>query len=414
MASLSDMILKGALDQDGALDTQQRTVATGLKIASLAQNVQQQRQQIEMNKQNVARSKFNTFGSFMDRVSRAKSPAARRRIVKAFGPVMDQIGLPMSEATRDVLANDEDAQRNIQILANAGFFNGLADNPEAQQEVASALIDELGPEGALGLAVRSIEDQRRGQQQQQRERRAETTQERRLTQEVFKNTTQLRKERSNDPITKNTKAIQQSFGKIEKAAKSDTAAGDLNLIFNFMKMLDPGSVVREGEFANAQNTAGVPDRVRNAYNNALRGTRLNTDQRGEFVAQAEDVLKNQLELQQGVDDNFRKIAIENNLDPEQLGIKPEDSIKSFSERKPLLDRQQQERREQAQAPVKFAPGNDTSDKIRRAISAGFSAEDIQQRIGRSFTADEQALFEQREPQAAQSVQPLEQRIPGGP
>ena len=72
-------------------------------------------------------------------------------------------------------------------------------------------------------------------------------------------------------------------------ATEDTAAGDLALIFNYMKMLDPGSVVREGEFATAQNTAGVPDRVLNSYNRALEGTRLNPKQRKEFTKQAESL-----------------------------------------------------------------------------------------------------------------------------
>ena len=56
----------------------------------------------------------------------------------------------------------------------------------------------------------------------------------------------------------------------------------ISLIFGFMKMLDPGSVVREGEFATAQNAASIPDRIRNAYNRALEGTRLNPQQREMF------------------------------------------------------------------------------------------------------------------------------------
>lgn len=70
---------------------------------------------------------------------------------------------------------------------------------------------------------------------------------------------------------------------------NDTAAGDLSLIFSYMKMLDPGSVVREGEFANAQNTAGIPDRIRTAYNNALKGERLAPNQRSEFKTSASSI-----------------------------------------------------------------------------------------------------------------------------
>jgi hypothetical protein len=56
-----------------------------------------------------------------------------------------------------------------------------------------------------------------------------------------------------------------------------------------MKMLDPGSVVREGEFATAQNAAGIPDQVRNAYNRAMSGERLNPTQRNMFKSQADSL-----------------------------------------------------------------------------------------------------------------------------
>lgn len=70
-----------------------------------------------------------------------------------------------------------------------------------------------------------------------------------------------------------------------------SAAGDLALIFNFMKMLDPGSVVRESEFATAANAAGVPDRVRNTFNRLLTGERLGDDQRLDFLNQAKNLFK---------------------------------------------------------------------------------------------------------------------------
>ena len=41
-------------------------------------------------------------------------------------------------------------------------------------------------------------------------------------------------------------------------------ASDMSLVFGFMKMLDPSSVVRETEYATAKNATGVPDQVRNA------------------------------------------------------------------------------------------------------------------------------------------------------
>lgn len=99
---------------------------------------------------------------------------------------------------------------------------------------------------------------------------------------LFEAEQKLRKEYSAE--TDIFQQTQENFRKINAA--DDTAAGDLSLIFSYMKMLDPGSVVREGEFASAQNAAGVPGRVVNLYNQLLNGERLNSNQRGAFKNQA--------------------------------------------------------------------------------------------------------------------------------
>lgn len=80
--------------------------------------------------------------------------------------------------------------------------------------------------------------------------------------------------------------VRNAYQQVKGAADKPDAAGDLSLIFGYMKMLDPNSVVRETEFANAQNAAGIPDQIRNVWNRALRGERLNPNQRQQFVGQA--------------------------------------------------------------------------------------------------------------------------------
>jgi hypothetical protein len=107
--------------------------------------------------------------------------------------------------------------------------------------------------------------------------------------------------------------IRDAFGKVAAAAADPSAAGDLSLIFGFMKMLDPGSSVREGEFANAQNSAGIPDRVVNMYNRALRGERLNEEQRKDFSRQAQNVFKAQLKSQLQNEETYRGIAKRNKM-----------------------------------------------------------------------------------------------------
>lgn len=61
------------------------------------------------------------------------------------------------------------------------------------------------------------------------------------------------------------------------------------LVFGYMKMLDPGSVVRESEYATAENARGVPDHVRNLWNKVKDGTRLSPTQVEAMVNQAQQI-----------------------------------------------------------------------------------------------------------------------------
>jgi hypothetical protein len=103
----------------------------------------------------------------------------------------------------------------------------------------------------------------------------------------------FRKEYSDQ--TKGYQDVKSAYGRIlavsDPKTPDEEAAADLALIFNFMKMQDPGSTINTGEFANAQNAAGVPDRIRNAYNNLVTGGRLNPTQRKAFRGQAENLYK---------------------------------------------------------------------------------------------------------------------------
>jgi hypothetical protein len=75
-----------------------------------------------------------------------------------------------------------------------------------------------------------------------------------------------------------------------------------------MKMLDPGSVVREGEFATAQNATGVPERIQNIYNKVVSGERLNASQRNSFKGQAKKLYESAGEQETVVRQGLERIA----------------------------------------------------------------------------------------------------------
>ena len=84
--------------------------------------------------------------------------------------------------------------------------------------------------------------------------------------------------------------VHDAYGRVKAAAQDPSPAGDLALIFNYMKMLDPGSTVREGEFANAENSGSVPTSIINKYNKAIKGERL-SENRQDFINQASNLYK---------------------------------------------------------------------------------------------------------------------------
>ena len=115
------------------------------------------------------------------------------------------------------------------------------------------------------------------------------------SQQAVDQVTELRKEFDKLDNVQAYRDMQTYYNKI-LASSNWTAAGDMSLIFAYMKMLDPRSVVREWEFATAQQTTWIPERVVIAYNQALNWTRLSEKQRTEFTNMAKQYLSDAAKL----------------------------------------------------------------------------------------------------------------------
>jgi len=84
--------------------------------------------------------------------------------------------------------------------------------------------------------------------------------------------------------------LQNTFNTLQASAGSANGPGDIALITGFMKMLDPGSVVRETEFATARDTAGLFTQLENRLQKAKNGQLLSPAQRKEYVALSQKYL----------------------------------------------------------------------------------------------------------------------------
>ncbi len=101
-------------------------------------------------------------------------------------------------------------------------------------------------------------------------------------QKGFDNEMSLKKSFAAEPVYKAYGEMQSAYGQITDSLKSNSPAGDLAAATKFMKLLDPGSVVRESELGMAMAASGALDRARNYAELRISGKKLTPDQRKDF------------------------------------------------------------------------------------------------------------------------------------
>lgn len=106
--------------------------------------------------------------------------------------------------------------------------------------------------------------------------------------------------------------VRDAFSRVRST--SSTAAGDLALIFNFMKVLDPGSVVRESEFATAETVVPAPERILLLRAKFFEARRLSDEARAGIISEAEGLFKGAVENQIKLEQTFGNVAQAGGLD----------------------------------------------------------------------------------------------------
>jgi hypothetical protein len=117
--------------------------------------------------------------------------------------------------------------------------------------------------------------------------------------------------------------VKAGYERVRTAAQADSGAGDVGVVYGFMKMLDPGSVVREGEFATAESTAGIPQQIVGLYNKLLSGERLTPQQRQQFAAMAEELYSDASSNLTGLNTQYEGRASRWGADPANIVRQPE-------------------------------------------------------------------------------------------
>lgn len=279
----------------------------GQDLVSKAIENERQMQDLQAKKEQLNVSKFNVVMEDMGAVlsqphGKLRDYATKRMFAKA-----QQMNYVIDPGIADVL-NDPEMQ--VPLSQNLAAIMGLSNPKEI-----GVLADRTAPLFADPLAFKTKTIELAAQLQAKRSKEASEGQS-----ESSKQIDELRRERSQLPITKNTQVLVESFQRMQSVVNEPSAAGDLSLVFSYMKVLDPNSTVREGEQAQAANAAGVPERARALYNKILTGERLTPEQRSDFMGQARNMYEAQLVVQGNVDRQYKQIAEQRGLDPNAVNL----------------------------------------------------------------------------------------------
>jgi len=141
-------------------------------------------------------------------------------------------------------------------------------------------------------------------------------------QKVFENTQKLRSEFRSEPIYKAHQEVQSAYKQVKDGLEAKSPAGDLAAATKFMKLLDPGSVVRESELALAMKAGGALDRLTNYASQVANGTKLTPKQRTDFQDLSTKFFNTSAQLYNEKQNEFVDIAKRYNFNPKDVTGEP--------------------------------------------------------------------------------------------
>ena len=112
-------------------------------------------------------------------------------------------------------------------------------------------------------------------------------------------------------------AMMDAYEKMRQAYKNPSPAGDIALVYAYMKILDPTSVVREAEFETAVKAGSVPDTISNMFYKAKSGELL-TENRQDFLMQGAKLYAGAKQKYNQVKQNYKQIAERNGVNVDDV------------------------------------------------------------------------------------------------
>jgi hypothetical protein len=233
------------------------------------------------------------------------------------GPVMAAPPVPPQRMTpRDM--PQQMAAPYIDRLRRGGYGNNPA---EAEQRMVADMQRALD----VSFENQRIEydrllkdyDYSRSRTDKNADRQQERTD--KAPQQQFDNSNKLRDEFQGSVVVKNYRDITPIMESMKDAATRPSRAADLNMVYALAKIMDPGSVVREGEMIMVNNTQGIGDRLAGMINSLNGGATLTPEARARILEEAQSRYKGLEQNYKALEDHYGGMA-------DRFGLRRDDVI----------------------------------------------------------------------------------------
>jgi hypothetical protein len=141
-------------------------------------------------------------------------------------------------------------------------------------------------------------------------------------QKGFENERALRNDFQGSPEYKGFQEMRSAYTQVMDSLKQNTPIGDVAAATKIMKLLDPGSVVRESELAIAMQATGLLDRVTGYADSIIKGQKLTSSQKAEFGRLANDLFETAAKTFNDKRDYYSTLATEYGFEPNRVVGKP--------------------------------------------------------------------------------------------
>lgn len=331
MATL-DMLRPGLLTDVNAETN--KAVDTGVKLATMQDQIQQQKQQVEKQKLDIEAAKFNQALSTMKTFS-SMDPKVQGMSAKYLGQKLADYGFANGPMLLDTLKSDDTSKFMMNNIASASpeELSAIGIDPQSGVQGIMAMTDPMAFRTSIqdindrlikyreGSRTERIADKRLLAAEDRADRRAIEAAGKEEKKEVKANkkaAVDLRKEFDKIPEVKAYKALSTKINSIDEAISNPSTAKDLGLIYTLMTSLDPNTGVKEGEFATAKNAGSIPDTILGTYNKALKGTLMSDSLRKDYVNQVKSLVGNYEKTALDQAAYYTELAEQAGLDSEQV------------------------------------------------------------------------------------------------